>query len=110
MLNQPEGLPAATECVETLPKTPAVCIHWVRCGKTGCQCAQGELHGPYYYLFWRENGRLRKRYIRIDSVADVVTACAARRDQELWRRSLVEADQKAWRTLVTTLREVERRG
>ncbi|MBD3884918.1 hypothetical protein IFO70_24600 [Phormidium tenue FACHB-886] len=37
----------------------------VRCGKVGCRCAGegGELHGPYWYAYWREDGRLRSRYI-----------------------------------------------
>lgn len=37
----------------------------VRCGKTGCKCAgeQGELHGPYWYAYWREEGKLKSRYV-----------------------------------------------
>ncbi|HVL90528.1 MAG TPA: hypothetical protein VM841_09885 [Actinomycetota bacterium] len=32
----------------------------VRCGKNGCtRCP----HGPYWYAYWREEGRLRSRYI-----------------------------------------------
>src|SRR6266545_1098451 len=32
----------------------------VRCGKEGCtRCP----HGPYWYAYWREGGRLRSRYI-----------------------------------------------
>jgi hypothetical protein len=32
----------------------------VRCGKEGCtKCP----HGPYWYAYWREDGRLRSRYI-----------------------------------------------
>src|SRR6266567_4599770 len=32
----------------------------VRCGKDGCtRCP----HGPYWYAYWRENGRLRSRYL-----------------------------------------------
>jgi hypothetical protein len=32
----------------------------VRCGKRGCtRCP----HGPYWYAYWREEGRLRSRYI-----------------------------------------------
>ena len=32
----------------------------VRCGKEGCG---GCPHGPYWYAYWREGGRLRSRYI-----------------------------------------------
>jgi hypothetical protein len=32
----------------------------VRCGKRGCtRCP----HGPYWYAYWREDGRLKSRYI-----------------------------------------------
>jgi hypothetical protein len=32
----------------------------VRCGRSGCtRCP----HGPYWYAYWREGGRLRSRYI-----------------------------------------------
>jgi len=32
----------------------------VRCGREGCtKCP----HGPYWYAYWREDGRLRSRYI-----------------------------------------------
>lgn len=32
----------------------------VKCGKPGCtRCP----HGPYWYAYWREGGRLRSRYI-----------------------------------------------
>lgn len=32
----------------------------VRCGKRGCtRCP----HGPYWYAYWREGGRLRSRYV-----------------------------------------------
>lgn len=32
----------------------------VRCGKDGCtKCP----HGPYWYAYWREDGRTRSRYV-----------------------------------------------
>jgi hypothetical protein len=35
----------------------------VRCGKKGCKCAEGKLHGPYWYAYWSEGGKTRSRYI-----------------------------------------------
>jgi hypothetical protein len=37
---------------------------WVRCGKQSCtRCP----HGPYWYAYWREDGRRRSRYLgRLD--------------------------------------------
>ncbi len=32
---------------------------WVRCGKRCGGCP----HGPYWYAYWREEGRVRKRYV-----------------------------------------------
>ena len=32
----------------------------VRCGKAGCtKCP----HGPYWYAYWREDGKRRSRYV-----------------------------------------------
>jgi len=44
------------------PKRPGVTyrLEEIRCGKRGCtRCP----HGPYWYAYWREDGRLRSRYI-----------------------------------------------
>jgi hypothetical protein len=35
----------------------------VRCGKKGCKCAEGQLHGPYWYAYWTEGGRTRSQYV-----------------------------------------------
>lgn len=32
----------------------------VRCGKSGCR---GCPHGPYWYAYWKEEGRTRKQYV-----------------------------------------------
>jgi hypothetical protein len=33
---------------------------WVRCGKETCGTCP---HGPYWYAYWREDGRRRSRYV-----------------------------------------------
>ena len=35
-----------------------VCPQWVRCGRPNCRCSKGQPHGPYFYRFWREGGKL----------------------------------------------------
>jgi hypothetical protein len=35
----------------------------VRCGKKGCKCMDGDLHGPYWYAYWSEDGKTRSKYI-----------------------------------------------
>lgn len=48
-------------------------LQGVKCGKPGCKCSHGKLHGPYWYEFWREDGKVRKRYHgkRIQSVSRI---------------------------------------
>src|SRR5687768_3395699 len=65
------GRAVRTKTAETLPKRSALCAQWKRCGKPACHCTRGELHGPYWCLFWRERGRLRKRYVRLADVEAV---------------------------------------
>jgi hypothetical protein len=42
-----------------------------RCGKPGCRCAAGELHGPYVYLAVRGDQRTRLLYIAADLAEEV---------------------------------------
>lgn len=88
-----------------LPKTlpGVVCRQWVRCGKAACRCATGPGHGPYYYRFWREGGRLRKSYVPRVQVAEVEVRCAARRREH----RLLQQGFRDWRALVQLLRDAE---
>ena len=58
------------------PLAGTVHAQWVTCGKPCCKCAAGELHGPYWYRFAREGGRLRKYYIPRAELGAVRTRCA----------------------------------
>jgi hypothetical protein len=89
---------------ETLPKMlpGAVCAELKKCGKPNCRCARGELHGPYYYRYWRDGRRLRKTYVPRQSVAEVTECCQARRLQRIavrfgWQdyRIMLDALRKA---------------
>lgn len=35
----------------------------IKCGKPTCKCAKGNLHGPYWYAYWRDGKRTRSKYI-----------------------------------------------
>jgi len=49
---------------QPLPKTATYRQEYVRCGKATCTtCRTGPGHGPYWYAYWREAGRVRKRYL-----------------------------------------------
>ncbi len=96
--------PIQTENAITLPKMTKGSVHaqWVKCGKAGCKCARGELHGPYFYVFWRENGRLRKKYVRRSDLLQVLSATAAYR---LEKQQLREA-----KSILRQIRELLRNG
>lgn len=35
----------------------------IRCGKENCKCREGNLHGPYWYAYWTEKGKIKSQYI-----------------------------------------------
>jgi hypothetical protein len=52
-----------------------------RCGRPGCRCARGELHGPYLYLALYSEGRSRSLYVpggQAQAVGGLVGATARR--------------------------------
>ncbi len=74
--------PQQCELPETLQNIPAelpgvVCEQSVR---------RGNKWHVYYARFWREDGRLRKQYVRKADVEAVRAACAARQAAERERR------------------------
>lgn len=44
-----------------------------RCGKEGCRCGRGELHGPYVYLATRSGGRGRTVYVPTDLAEEIAS-------------------------------------
>ena len=38
-------------------------LEGVRCGKDKCKCAEGKLHGPYWYCYMRVEGRVKSKYV-----------------------------------------------
>jgi hypothetical protein len=64
------GSPPARESRPPVPGRPKVSYRQqrVRCGKDGCtRCP----HGPYWYAFWREGGRVRSQYLGKQLPAEV---------------------------------------
>ncbi len=61
---------------------------YVRCGKPKCHCAQGALHGPYWYFFSRPDGYTqRKEYVHKADLELVRAACERGREEsrDEWR-------------------------
>jgi len=46
-----------------LPRNATIRKEYVKCGKVHCSRCR---HGPYYYAYWGEKGRLKKKYIGIN--------------------------------------------
>lgn len=41
----------------------SVVMEKICCGKPGCHCQRGALHGPYPYLHFWQDGKVRRRYL-----------------------------------------------
>jgi hypothetical protein len=95
-MNLPEKLP------KMLPGS--VCAQRVKCGRPNCRCAQGRLHGPYFYRFWREGGRLRKQYVPPADVDRVRSRCEARRESRRQEHRHVAATLEWCRAMEKRLR------
>lgn len=102
MKNKPEDL---------LPKIAAqggtVHKQFNRCGKPSCKCARGELHGPYFYYFVRVQGRLKKRYLKQDEIAEIRAVCNARRTRERTARQQIRQAQLSLREIISRLRNLQ---
>ena len=94
-----------TKTSQTLPKILPGTVHeqWVRCGKRGCRCQKGKLHGPYYAHFYRAGGRLRKRYLKQADVEQVRAQCQQRREDRLE----LDKSTRLATSLATTVRRIE---
>src|SRR5437773_9546583 len=110
MLARTEHPSAGTETRPALPKTAALCRQWKRCGKPACHCVGGQQHGPYFCMFWREGGRLRKRYVQQARVLQVQAEFDGRRARRRLERNQLSDAHLEWRALLTALRELERVG
>lgn len=90
--------------VTTPARRFAVCAQYVKCGKPNCKCASGQSHGPYFAAFWKENGRMCKRYIRL---ADVEQMRELSEQPRLLLREIAENNARL-RQLKAFMREHEK--
>lgn len=92
-------LQGANYFAKTFPKIAALVVDYKRCGRRNCRCVQGVLHGPYYYLRWREGARQRRRYLRAADVAPVRAILAERRTLRAAERAVVALSMSELRRL-----------
>jgi hypothetical protein len=38
-------------------------LELIKCGKEGCKCNKGQLHGPYWYAYQRQGDKFKSSYI-----------------------------------------------
>lgn len=48
-----------------------------RCGRPNCRCTHGQLHGPYAYHIWYEQGRRHKAYVPRHRLTEVMAGLDA---------------------------------
>ncbi len=65
----------------------------------------GALHGPYFYRFWREGGRLRKAYVKPADVTMVWAACDDYRERQRLFRAFRDIGRREWSHLAELLTE-----
>jgi len=75
-----------------------------KCGRAGCRCARGELHGPYPVMAIARGGRRSTRSVRRDRVAGVKARTEAYRAFQQKRRRLGRALRRIVE-IVTEIRE-----
>lgn len=66
----------------------AVCRQYRRRGE--------KTFGPYYFRFWREDGRLRKEYVKVSELQIISAACQAART----RRKQIAAARRETRRAI----------
>ena len=94
------------------PLPGEICEQYIRCGKSGCRCEQGQRHGPYYYRIWREGDHVNKVYVKRVELEAVQQACEAYRnfqqilrDVRTQRATLSRRIQREWRHSKRLLRD-----
>lgn len=76
----------------------------IRCGRSNCKCADGSLHGPYYYRVWMVQGVRYKTYVKKAEFDRINSGIEAFRAQ---RREQQQADAEL-RTMLREIREASR--
>ena len=85
------------------PSRGSLAREMIRCGRANCKCANGSLHGPYYYRVWMARGIRYKAYVKkaeVERIKATIEIFRARRRKQ--QASAAEAK--------TMLREIREEG
>jgi len=78
----------------------------IKCGRSNCKCANGELHGPYFYYVWRVGSRQYKEYVKRSDVAAFRAGIQEHRRRMAEIRAFNQQAKNDWRNLKEKLRQV----
>jgi len=89
------------------PMLPGTVIpEYVCCGKAGCKCAEGGLHGPYFYHTCWEGARLRRTYVSKGELSAVLAMCRNRQALQAFARQNRAENVLMMRSFTTHLRQL----
>jgi hypothetical protein len=88
------------------PIRGSVVTSFVKCSRSNCKCLQGQLHGPYFYRFWRQNGKRVKQYIRKQDLLMIKAACDSYKHQKQLNKQIHQENLALWRKLKAQLKEL----
>ena len=77
----------------------------IRCGKSNCRCASGDLHQGYFYFIRRIDGRLRKTYVPKSQAENIATLIREARNERAAERSTRISDRALLAELRARFRE-----
>lgn len=89
-------------------RPPALVSYCTRCGDPSCRCTRGDLHGPYWYLRWRERGVQRRRYVAATELEAVRVYLDEHRRQRVASEREILAAVSSLRRVEAMLRDLER--
>ncbi len=97
-----------TKTQKMLPKILRGSVHkqFKKCGKSNCKCVSGELHGAYYYHFVREDGKLKKRYLKATEVEPTRIACIKRQEAKKALRANLKIGWQQFREIRAEIRDL----
>jgi hypothetical protein len=81
---------------------------YVRCGRSNCKCAKGELHGPYYLRRWQRYGKRRSKYVKKHEISATFEACLAFKRDRQETREIIRSINNAGNTILQAMREMLR--
>ena len=74
------------------------------CGKAGCKCTKGELHGPFYYLTYKAEKKTKMIFLRQSQWRQAIKL---NDNYKLWRKSRAEAS-KIGKKILALLDSIEK--